>query len=458
MNPQFRFPEQFRFGAATSAFQIEGAWKADGKGPSIWDTFGHTPGKVWRDIPGDTACDHYHRYRDDVELMRNLGLDVYRFSISWPRVLPQGTGRVNASGLDFYDRLVDEVLAAGIEPSATLFHWDLPQALEDRGGWPNRDSIEWFTEYATVMFDALGDRVPQWATLNEPIALWVGYGLGAFAPGRTDRKAGRQAMHNALVAHGRGVQAFRAGSATGQIGTVVDVWKRHPASSSPADALAARCGEYDGFRFFLDPLLKGAYDERMLSHFESQGTSFDIADGDLELIGQPIDFLGLNVYSRIIASADTTNDEWWREADRIPGGNYLDNGMEFYPQSVYDALRLVVDEYGSDLPIFITENGMADTLEDNGSDPLDDLERIEYIHGFLSWIARAIEEGIDVRGYYVWSLLDNYEWAAGLSKRFGIVHVDWDTLERTPKRSADWYRDLIRSRSLTTPSESSVIA
>ncbi|GAA3641781.1 GH1 family beta-glucosidase [Microbacterium awajiense] len=450
-----RFPDDFVFGTATSAFQIEGGWDADGKGPSIWDTFSRRPGAIWQDQRADVSCDHYHRSAEDVRLLSSIGVDAYRFSISWPRVLPEGTGRPNPAGLAFYDRLVDDLLAAGIAPSATLFHWDLPQALEDRGGWPSRDSIDWFGEYAGLMFDSLGDRVPQWSTLNEPIALWVGYGLGGFAPGRTDRAAAHQAMHNALVAHGRAVDVFRASRATGEIGIVIDVWKRHPATDHPDDAAAALRGEQDGFRFFFDPLFAGGYDEAMLARFDAQGSGFQIADGDLEQIARPIDFVGLNVYSRIIARADQEVDEWWKALEQHPGGNYLANGMEFYPRAAYDAIRIVTDEYGVDLPIFITENGMSDTVQTSAGETADDDERIRYVSGFLEWIARARAEGADVRGYYLWSLMDNFEWAAGYSQRFGIVHVDWDTLERTPKRSAYWYRDLIASRSLPVESEAS---
>lgn len=446
-----RFSDDFVFGTATSAFQIEGAWNTDGKGPSIWDTFSHTPGKIWRDQRADVACDHYHRYREDVALMSSLGIDAYRFSISWPRVLPAGTGTVNAKGIDFYDRLVDELLAAGIAPSATLFHWDYPQALEDRGGWPVRESVDWFADYASVMFDALGDRVAQWCTLNEPIALWVGYGLGAFAPGRTDRAAAHQAMHHALVGHGRAVEAFRASDAVGDIGIVVDVWKRHPASASSDDQAAALRGEQDGFRFFFDPLFTGAYDEQMCERFEREGTGFSATEQDLATISAPIDFLGLNVYSRVIARAEDESDEWWTASEQHPGGNYLTNGMEFYPRAVYDAIRLCVDEYGVDAPIYITENGMSDTLD--ATDPHDDHERIRYVAGFLEWIARAREEGLDVRGYYLWSLMDNFEWAAGYSQRFGMVHVDGETLERSPKRSAHWYREVIRTREVRIPED-----
>ncbi|GLI26358.1 beta-glucosidase [Agromyces rhizosphaerae] len=446
-----RFPNDFVFGTATSAFQIEGGWDADGKGPSIWDTFSHTPGKIWQGQHADVACDHYHRYRDDVALMESIGVDAYRFSISWPRVLPEGAGRLNPAGIAFYDRLVDELLAAGIAPSATLFHWDYPQVLEDRGGWPVRDSIEWFADYAAVMFDALGDRVAQWSTLNEPIALWVGYGLGAFAPGSSDRAAAHQAMHHALVGHGRAVEAFRASNAAGDIGVVVDVWKRHPATESPEDAAAALRGEQDGFRFFFDPLFRGGYDPDMLARFTCEGSGFRITDGDLATIAQPVDFLGLNVYSRVIARAEHTGDEWWTATERHPGGNYLANGMEFYPRAVYDAIRIATDEYGVDVPIYITENGMSDTVERADGGTIDDDERVRYVSGFLEWIARARDEGADVRGYYLWSLMDNFEWAAGYSQRFGMVHVDWETLERTPKRSAEWYREVIRSRSVPSP-------
>lgn len=445
--PTIRFPDGFQFGAATSAFQIEGAWDEDGKGASIWDTFGHTPGKVWRDIPGDIAVDHYHRFREDVALMKELGLDSYRFSLSWARILPEGSGPVNRAGLDFYHRLVDDLLAAGISPNVTLYHWDLPQALEDRGGWVNRDVAEWFGEYAAIAFDEFAGLVPRWSTLNEPIALWVGYGMGAFAPGIADERAGKQAMHNALRAHGRGVEAFRAqGVPDAEIGLVLDIWQRHPATEAPADVAIALRDEDDSFRFFLDPLLRGAYGDRISERLTALGTMPEVREGDLELISQAIDFLGLNVYSRVVVSAEHYNPKWWVAGDAHPGGNFLDNGMEFYPKSVYDAIFMARDEYGFDRPIYITENGKSDSHDMIA--PLEDSERIEYVAGFLQWIARAIDDGADVRGYYLWSLLDNYEWSAGFSQRFGIIHVDPETLERTPKASALWYREVIAHRGL----------
>ena len=435
-------PRGFEFGVATSAFQIEGGWDADGKGPSIWDTFGHTPGKVHGDVPGDVACDSYHRYREDIDLLRKLGVDSYRMSVSWPRVLPDGTGRVNQRGLDYYDRLVDGLLEAGISPNVTLYHWDLPQALEDRGGWTERDVVEWFGEYAALVFDALGDRVRRWATLNEPIALWIGYGVGWFAPGRSDARAGRQAMHHAMLAHGRAVQEFRAAGSPGEIGVVLDIWKREPATSAPADVALAEQGEDDGFRFFLDALRGGGYSERIRSRLLAEGTMPEIRDGDQELIETPIDYLGLNVYSRVVVDASRTDPGSWAQSNPHPGGNFLDNGLELYPKAVYDALHMVRDDYGWTGPVYITENGCADgpSAEEH---PLEDDERIAYVGGFLEWIARATQEGFDVRGYYLWSLMDNYEWPAGFTQKYGIARLDPETLDRVPKKSAGWYADVI---------------
>lgn len=443
---KFQFPAGFDFGVATSAFQIEGAWNEDGKGPSIWDTFGHTPGKVHLDIPGDRGADHYHRFQEDVALMRELGITSYRFSLSWPRLIPQGRGQVNQLGIDFYSRLIDELLTAGIQPNVTLYHWDLPQALEDQGGWINRDIIGAFSDYAALAFRSYGDRVRRWATLNEPISIWVGYSMGVFAPGRTDEKTARQALHHALVSHGAGVEAFRASGKPGEIGAVFDIWQRHPATDKAEDRAIADRDEDDGFRFFLDPVLKGDYSDRIRSRLTERGTMPDIRDGDLARISTPIDYLGLNVYSRVVVSAEHYNPKWWVADDRQPGGNFLDNGMEYYPKAVYDAIFMARDQYGYKGPIFITENGAADGP--NISDPLDDQERIAYVAGFLEWIGKAIVDGADVRGYYLWSLMDNFEWAAGYSKKFGIVHLDTQTMARTPKASARWYADVISRRSL----------
>jgi len=444
--PKLQFPAGFDFGVATSAFQIEGAWNEDGKGPSIWDTFGHIPGKVHGDIPGDRGADHYHRYREDVALMRDIGITSYRFSLSWSRLIPEGRGPINQKGIDFYSRLIDELLAAGIQPNVTLYHWDLPQALEDKGGWINRDIIGAFSDYADMAFRAYGDRVHRWATLNEPISIWVGYSMGVFAPGRTDEKTARQALHHALVSHGKGVEAFRASGKTGDIGVVFDIWQRHPATDKPEDQAIADRDEDDGFRFFLDPVLKGDYSERIRKRLTERGTMPVIADGDLKLINAPIDYLGLNVYSRVVVSAEHYNPKWWVADDKHPGGNFLDNGMEYYPKAVYDAIFMAKQQYGWQGPIFITENGAADGP--NATNPLDDQERITYVAGFLEWIHKAIADGADVCGYYLWSLMDNFEWSAGYSQKFGIVHLDTETMARTPKASARWYRDVIARRGL----------
>ncbi len=440
--PLLELPPHFRFGVATSAFQIEGAWNEDGKGPSIWDTFGHTPGKVHNDIPGDVACDSYHRFQDDIDLMSHLGLDGYRMSLSWARLIPEGVGQSNQAGIDYYDRLIDGLLEAGIEPNVTLYHWDLPQALQDRGGWVNRDVAEWFADYAALAFDAFGDRVGRWATLNEPIALWVGYAAGFFAPGLHDQRGGRQAMHNAMLAHGRGVQAFRSAGSPGEIGIVLDIWKRQPATSSPEDVALANEGEDDGFRFFLDTLRGGGYSDRIRRRLESEGNMPAILDGDQALIEEPIDYLGLNVYSRVIVNAKTHDPERWAASERQPGGNYLDNGLEYYPRAVFEALEMVRDDYGWTGPVYITENGMTDGPAAE-ADPLNDDERIRYVEGFLEWISEAIRHGHDVRGYYLWSLMDNYEWSAGFAAKYGIAALDPLTLDRIPKKSALWYRDLI---------------
>lgn len=437
-----QFPPGFQFGVATSAYQIEGAWNQEGKGPSIWDTFTQTPGKVHDDIPGNNGCDSYHRYPEDVALLRELGVDSYRLSLSWSRLLPAGVGAVNPAGVDYYDRVIDALLEAGIAPNVTLYHWDLPQALEDRGGWVNRDVADWFAEYAALAFDRFGDRVPLWATLNEPISLWMGYGVGRFAPGRQDAAAGRQTMHNAMLAHGRGVQAFRASGASGEIGIVLDIWKRQPLTPTPENIELANEGEDDGFRFFLDALRGGGYSDRIRARLEAAGTLPVILPGDQEVIEEPIDYLGLNVYSRVVVNAETTDREVWAQSETHPGGNYLDNGLEFYPRAVYEALEMVRDDYGWNGPTYITENGTYDPIPPT-ENPLEDDQRIAYVQGFLEWISQAVRDGFDVRGYYLWSLMDNYEWAAGYSYKFGLYHLDLDTLDRTPKKSASWYRNLI---------------
>jgi beta-glucosidase len=444
-------PQGFVLGAATSAFQIEGAWKAHGKGPSIWDTFTSQPGRTAGGIPGHEGVDHYHRFAEDVRHMKEIGLDSYRFSLSWPRLLPEGAGRVNQVGVDFYDRLIDTLLEAGIQPNVTLYHWDLPQALEDRGGWPNRDIAGWFAEYAALAFDRFGDRVPRWATLNEPISAWVGYGLGIFAPGIADPKAGKQAMHHAMIAHGLAVQQFRASAAKGEIGIVIDIWKRHPATGSAADRALALREEDNTFRFFLDELFAGGWNPRLRRRLEEEGLTPEVQEGDFALAAEPIDFFGLNVYSRVIVSAENFNPQWWARPgeNKIPGGNYLANGQELYPQALSDAVRLLRAEYGVAVPIYVTENGYSNGAETLTNGRIHDEDRITYLSGFLEEAVRAAADGLDVRGYYAWSLLDNYEWAAAYTERYGLIRVDIADMRRVWKDSAYWYQQVCASRCFT---------
>ncbi len=444
MSASHRFPDSFLWGASTSAYQIEGSPLADGAGPSIWQRFAHSPGRTTNGDTGDVACDHYRRYKDDVKLMSDLGLQAYRFSISWSRILPEGTGRVNKGGLDFYERLVDALLAANIKPNATLFHWDLPAALDDRGGWLNRDVADWFGEYARIVFATLGDRVPMWATLNEP---WVvtdgGYLHGALAPGHRNLFAAPIATHNLMRAHGTGVQAFRAESRTGQIGLVVNLEPKDPATRSAEDDQAARRGDAYMNRQYLDPVFKGTYPEEMNEIFGQAWPDFP-AD-DFRLIGQKIDFLGINYYTRGVVRDDPTALPVRIAYVRQPEHEYSETGWEVHPPSLTRTLLWVTERYGR-IPLYITENGAAfydapHAIDGQVNDPL----RVWYYREHLKACHDAIAAGADLRGYFAWSLLDNYEWSLGFSKRFGIVHVNYQTQERTPKASALYYRDVIRS-------------
>jgi beta-glucosidase len=442
---EVRIPTGFILGVATSAYQIEGASEEHGKGESIWDTFSRTPGKVHGDISGDRGVEHVQRVEEDIAIMRDLGVDSYRFSLSWPRLIPTGQGPLNPGATAFYDRLIDGLLSAGITPNVTLYHWDLPQALQDRGGWANREIVEWFAEYARAVFDHFGDRVSMWVTLNEPIALWVGYGLGVFAPGISDRRVGKQALHHAMLAHGRAVQEFRRSGGSGKIGIVIDVWTRHPAKDTRENRALVVREEDETFRFFFDQLFAGGLSDRILEQLKHEETLPVIENGDRELASEPFDFLGLNVYSRVIVDATKPKGHWWESNETLPGGNYLSNGAELYPDALLEAVRIVRDEYGVRLPIYITENGTtADGEMRDGVQ--DDEERIRYIAAFLKEAVDAHNNGLGVMGYYVWSLLDNYEWAAGYSMRYGLVRVDPETFDRTYKRSARWYRNVNHSR------------
>ncbi|MFQ6311879.1 GH1 family beta-glucosidase [Lysobacter capsici] len=441
------FPNGFLWGAATAAHQIEGSPMADGAGPSIWTRFAHTPGMTLNGDTGDVACDHYRRWKEDVKLMKELGLQAYRFSVSWSRILPEGTGRVNQAGLDFYSRLVDELLANGIEPLLTLYHWDMPAALDDRGGWLNRDCADWFAEYGQVMYRALDGRVKKWVTLNEP---WVitdgGYLHGALAPGHRSRFEAPIASHNLMRAHGAAVQAYRA-EGKHEIGLVVNIEPKYAATDSAEDAAAVKRAHAYMNEQYLDPALLGTYPPELREIFGEAWPEWPQADFDL--IKQKLDFIGVNYYTRSVTK-DAISYPLNTGVVRQPSGTYTETGWEVFPQGLTDTLTWVKDRYG-DIPMYITENGAAffdppvaepdSTGQRRVRDPL----RMDYLQKHIGAIHDAIQAGCDIRGYMVWSLLDNLEWSLGYSKRFGVVHVNYATQDRTPKDSARWYSKVIAS-------------
>ena len=434
------FPENFLWGCATSAAQVEGAPFEDGKTPSIWDVMAQKPGKIFNGQTPANACDSYHRFDRDLKNLCDLGVNAYRMSIAWARVLPQGVGQLNQKGMDYYKRAFDALLSHGIMPNVTLYHWDLPQALEDRGGWVNRDSIEWFGEYADKMFTAFGDIVPMWSTINEPIATYVGYACGGFAPGYTNEKWGNQARHNILVAHGKGVEAFRSHHLNSKIGVVIDIWKRHALTDAPEDIAMMVDQDERNWKFYCDPILTGHYSDYILEHLAAEGTLMHMEPDDFRLTAQPLDYFGLNVYNRVPVTANQQV-----AMDFSQGGNFLNNRTEYYPKAVYDAIHLLHDLYGIKIPIYITENGTYfEGTEPVGADGMiHDDDRIRYIAGFLEWLEKAIDEGFDVRGYFLWSLMDNFEWSAGTNFKFGILSTDPKTFDTRWKKSAYFYRDFI---------------
>ena len=434
-----QLPSDFLFGAATASYQIEGAVDEDGRGDSVWDTFCATPGKVRNADTGAVACDFYHRYPQDIALMKELGLDAFRFSIAWPRVLPEGRGRVNQAGLDFYDRLVDSLLAAGIDPFVTLFHWDTPQALEDEGGWPERATAEAFVEYAETVVARLGDRVRNWTTHNEPqVVAWHGYGAGEHAPGRTSQADAVAAAHHLLLSHGWAAEAIRRAAADAKVGIVLDLSQVYPASASPEDEAAAWRLDGEHNRWFADPVFRGAYPADLLERNELVAPL--VHDGDLAAIAAPLDFLGINNYLRFLVAAGPDRTR----SVRNPDAQYTEMEWEVFPEGLYRLLVRVAEDYAPPA-VYVTENGAA-FGDVRGHDGLvHDPERTAYLQGHLDAVGRAAAAGVPVKGYFVWSLLDNFEWAFGYSKRFGIVFVDFPTLERVPKDSFYWYRDFIRS-------------
>lgn len=443
MSQSPQFPADFLWGAATSAYQIEGSPLADGAGPSIWHEFAHTPGRIRDGDTGDVACDHYHRYRGDVALLRELGLNAYRFSTSWSRVLPEGRGAINQRGLNFYQRLVDTLLEHGIQPMLTLYHWDLPAALDRLGGWLNPDSAYWFADYAQLLFRALDDRVKLWVTLNEP---WVvvdgGYLQGILAPGRRNPFAAPLAAHHLLRASAAAIQAYRA-EGRHQIGLVVNLEPKYPASETAEDLAATMRADAYWNRYYLDPVFLGSYPPELPEIFGATWPDFPAAD--LEFIHQRPDFLGVNYYSRQVVRHDP--DDWPLAAGRVRQSRqtHTDLDWEVYPQGLTDILEWVASRYGSSLPLYITENGAAfyDPPQAEGeiSDPL----RQRYLRDHLRAARAAMEQGVNLRGYFAWSLLDNFEWAHGYSPRFGLIHVDYATQQRTIKASGRFYAEVIRS-------------
>jgi beta-glucosidase len=434
----------FVWGAGTAAFQIEGATQVDGRGESIWDRFASVAGNVVDGDTGEPACEHYYRWREDLDLMRDLGIQGYRFSVAWPRVQPDGRGPANSKGLDFYRRLAEGLLERGIKPLATLYHWDLPQALQEAGGWAERDVVERYAAYARLVLNGLDGLVTDWITHNEPwVTSFLGYALGSKAPGLRDWRAAVRASHHALLAHGVVVREFREAGRAGQIGITLDLTVARPAGPSEADAAAAL--RFDGYhnRWFLDPLLRGAYPSDMLELYEDSVGPLDmIRAGDLETMAQPLDFLGVNFYRPNLVAAGDSPVLGVREVEQDAERTAM--GWPVVPEALTELLLRLKRDYG-DLPLLITENGAAfqDRLE---GDAVDDERRLDYLKTHIVAVEQAREQGVDVRGYYVWSLLDNFEWEWGYDKRFGIVYVDYPTQRRIPKRSALWYRDLIAQR------------
>jgi beta-glucosidase len=461
------FPANFLWGAATAAYQIEGAVDADGRGESIWDVFSHTPGRVLHGDTGDIACDHYHRLTEDLDLMRELGLRSYRFSVAWPRIQPTGSGAANPAGLSFYGRLIDGLLERGIAPALTLYHWDLPQALEESGGWRARDVTDRFADYAGIVASAFGDRVRLWMTLNEPwVAAWLGHGAGIHAPGRSDATEAATAQHHFLLAHGKAVSAIRAAvDGPTDVGVVFNMSPVYPGTEHPDDVAAAALADGQLNRSFADPVIRGRYPTD-LGDLSAIWQSPDLCrSGDLEQIGAPIDFLGVNYYyprwvvapervaevfaTGLVGRYDPVRSFGLPIADVSPFGTPVTAmGWPIEPRALSDLLVRLRTDYGNPA-IYVTENGAAfpDYAAPEGR--VVDPERIAYLDGHLRAVAAAIAQGVDVRGYYVWSLLDNFEWAFGYSRRFGLVYVDYPTGKRTPKDSFRWYREVTGRNGLT---------
>jgi beta-glucosidase len=441
-----RFPDGFSWGTATASYQVEGAWQEDGKGESIWDRFSHTEGKIMDGDTGDVACDQYHRFKEDVAIMKQLGMRGYRFSIAWPRVFPDGKGQLNQKGLDYYSRLVDELLANGITPFPTLYHWDLPQALQDEGGWANRDIIGHFSRYAETCVNALGDRVKSWMIFNEPWCFtFLAYLYGMHAPGIRDTDAALRSTHVVNLAQTAALRAMRATGKPDAVGTAFSMTNMYPASDSPEDVAAAE--RQHGFTntWFLDPLVKGAYPNAYVEQ-EKTLARMDIRPGDMEQIKDRLDFIGINLYQRSIIGNDPGNRNLGTRGMPGPGPRTA-FGWEVWPAGLYNMIKRVDRDYGHPV-IYVTENGCSYPTAPGPDGRVHDQERIDYYRGYVGQVGRAIAEGCDVRGYYAWTLLDNFEWAMGFSQRFGLTWCDFETQQRIVKDSGYWFRDLIAANEI----------
>ncbi|MBU9722973.1 MULTISPECIES: GH1 family beta-glucosidase [Bacillaceae] len=440
-----QFPKDFVWGTATSSYQVEGAVREDGRGETIWDRFCRVPGKVRNKENGDVACNHYHLFEDDIDLMKSLNIQSYRFSVAWSRIFPEGTGSVNEKGLDFYKRMVNKLLENDIEPLLTLYHWDLPQALQDKGGWTNRDMTDYFTEYASCLYQELGDVVKKWGTHNEPwVVSYKGYSLGNSAPGYLDFRSHLMAAHHLMLSHGKAVKAFRElGPNNGEIGITLNIEPTYPLEDTEECFQAAKIK--DGFqnRWFMDPVMKGKYPADMVDLYSKFESFQFIKDGDLSTISQAMDFLGVNYYSIATNKKGTDGELGFLGVESVKTGkDQTFMGWEVEPQGLVDTLLRIKKDYG-DIPLYITENGAAydDQVEEDGS--IQDDDRLEFVQMHLSACKEAIVRGVNLKGYYLWSFMDNFEWRYGYSKRFGIVRVDYETLKRTPKKSAYWYKRVI---------------
>jgi beta-glucosidase len=454
------FPPDFVWGAGTSAYQVEGGVHADGRGESIWDRFSHTPGKVEHDETADVTSDHYHRWREDVDLMAGLGLGAYRFSLAWPRIQPEGRGAANEAGLAFYDRLIDALLERGIRPCPTLYHWDLPQALEDEGGWLARATTDRFAEYAALCFDRFGDRVDTWFTINEPwVASTLGYRLGIHAPGHRNLGEAVRASHHLLLAHGQAVEAFRVSGKGGRIGIVLSLSPTEPATDSEADRIAAHGSDGYTNRWFLDAVLRGTYPDDMLELFERlTGPLAAIRPGDAARIGTRSDLLGVNYYTRRVIAAGTADGGLpWTVQRAAPGVPRTDTGWEITPSSLRDFLVRLHGQRGA-LPILITENGGVFFDAPNPEGRIHDTGRTGFLRAHLAAVHAAIERGVRVEGYFHWSLLDNFEWAEGFRSRFGLIHVDYPSGRRLVKDSGHAYAQVIKDNGFAATADDLALA